>query len=99
MALVLTSTQMHTYTYNLKHSKINFFKILVIYFGVFACVYVSVPCAYSAHEPKDCPGSEITDSCKPPYRCWELIPGPWQKAVSALDHQVISPGPKINVLM
>lgn len=52
-------------------------------------VCIPVPHVYSAHrrpEEVGSPGIVVIDSCELPRECWELNPGSFRRAASALNH-------------
>lgn len=43
-----------------------------------------VQCPWRSEEGVGCPGPGVTDSCYPPYRCWELDPEPLEEQLVLL---------------
>jgi hypothetical protein len=56
--------------------------------GCFACIYVPHVCSVTAKQKRECvrtPGTDVTDACELPYRCWELNLGSLHKPVLFLS--------------
>lgn len=74
---------------------------VIITCGCFVCIYVCVRHALqNLRRPEEdirVPGTRITDSCVPLWRCWQLKPGPLE--MQPVPSPATSPAPQLTAVL